>query len=153
MELDKMSCSPCLDGVPPLGPSEVIDFAGQVPAWELRDDSTRIVREFKFESYAQALAFVNAISAIAEAEGHHPDIHFGWGYATVSLQTHKIKGLHEQDFIMAAKFDRAVVGLADAARSQMSTTAGNLAPAIKATRNAADAPHPYDDCYNCTEQH
>jgi 4a-hydroxytetrahydrobiopterin dehydratase len=68
----------------------------------------RIERTFKFKNFAEAFAFVKRVSELAEAEGHHPQICFGWGYTTVSLQTKKIKGLHENDFIMAAKMDQLV---------------------------------------------
>jgi len=77
-----------------------------VPAWALTHDATRIERDFKFANFAEAMAFVNQVGGLAEAEGHHPDIAFGWGYAHLTLTTHKIKGLHENDFIMAAKIDR-----------------------------------------------
>ena len=80
-------------------------MGAQTPAWELRDEARRIERSFKFKNFAQAFAFVEKAAELAEAQGHHPDISFGWGYATVSLQTQKIKGLHENDFIMAAKLD------------------------------------------------
>jgi pterin-4a-carbinolamine dehydratase len=63
-------------------------------------------RTFKFKDFAEAFAFIKRAGDLAEAEGHHPDISFGWGYATISLQTKKIKGLHENDFIMAAKLDQ-----------------------------------------------
>jgi pterin-4a-carbinolamine dehydratase len=66
----------------------------------------RIERTFRFRSFREAGAFVQKIGELAEAEGHHPDISFGWGYATVGLQTKKIKGLHENDFIMATKIDQ-----------------------------------------------
>jgi pterin-4a-carbinolamine dehydratase len=66
----------------------------------------RIERTFRFRNFREAAAFVQEISELAEAEGHHPDISFGWGYATVGLQTKKIKGLHENDFIMATKIDQ-----------------------------------------------
>ena len=69
------------------------------------DDASRIERRFTFKNFAEAFAFVQQASDLAEREGHHPDICFGWGYATVSLYTHKIRGLHENDFIMAAKLD------------------------------------------------
>ena len=72
----------------------------------LLDEATRIERTYRFKNFAEAFAFVERAAAVAEAEGHHPDICFGWGYATVSLRTKKIKGLHENDFIMAAKLDR-----------------------------------------------
>lgn len=106
MELHEKACTSCRDGVPPLSGEEAESLGSKVPAWEVRDGATHLVRQFRFKTYADALAFVNTISALAEAEGHHPDICFGWGYATVTLWTHKIKGLHENDFIMAAKFDR-----------------------------------------------
>lgn len=106
MDLEGKRCTPCQGGIPPLTAEAAASLQQAAPAWGLQQDSTRIVRAFTFRAYADALAFVDAISAVAEAEGHHPDICFGWGYATVTLYTHKIKGLHENDFIMAAKFDR-----------------------------------------------
>ena len=69
------------------------------------DDGRKIQRTYRFKNFRKALGFVQQAGELAEAEGHHPDIAFGWGYATVSLQTKKIKGLHENDFIMAAKLD------------------------------------------------
>ncbi len=107
MEIHQMTCAPCKGGTPPLSADEAAGLAGAVPEWELADGATRLARQFKFRDFAQALAFVNAMGAIAEEQGHHPDICFGWGYARVTLYTHKIAGLHENDFIMAAKFDRA----------------------------------------------
>src|ERR1700730_14604286 len=71
-----------------------------------RDEARRIERTFRFHNFREALAFVQGVGELAETEGHHPDISFGWGYATVSLSTKKIKGLHENDFIMASKIDR-----------------------------------------------
>jgi 4a-hydroxytetrahydrobiopterin dehydratase len=78
----------------------------QVPEWRLLDDGRRIERTWRFKNFAEAYALVRKAAELAEAEGHHPDITFGWGYCTVSLYTHKIRGLHENDFIMAAKLDR-----------------------------------------------
>ena len=100
------TCTPCRGGIPPLTPEEAAALHPQAPEWTLMDDSQRIERTYKFRNFAQALHFVQHIGELAEAQGHHPDISFGWGYATVSLRTKKIKGLHENDFIMAAKFDR-----------------------------------------------
>jgi 4a-hydroxytetrahydrobiopterin dehydratase len=74
--------------------------------WDLLDDSHRIERTFRFRNFQEALGFVRNVGDLAETESHHPDISFGWGYATVSLRTKKIKGLHENDFIMASKVDR-----------------------------------------------
>ena len=79
---------------------------GVAPEWILRDDARRIERTFRFRNFREALAFVHRVGELAETEGHHPDISFGWGYATVSLSTKNIKGLHENDFIMASKIDR-----------------------------------------------
>ena len=78
------------------------------PDWELRDDVRRIERASRFRNFREALAFVQQAGELAESEGHHPDISFGWGHATVSLSTKKIKGLHENDFIMASKIDRMI---------------------------------------------
>jgi 4a-hydroxytetrahydrobiopterin dehydratase len=104
--LAQKSCVPCRGGVEPLGRDEAERLRAQAPEWVLLDEGRRIERTFRFGNFEQALAFVSKIGALAESEGHHPDITFGWGYATVSLYTHKIKGLHENDFIMAAKIDR-----------------------------------------------
>ena len=81
----------------------------------LRDEATRIERTYRFSSFGDAFAFVRGAGELAEAEFHHPDISFGWGYATVSLRTKKIKGLHENDFIMAVKLDRlaGMIAVAD----------------------------------------
>ena len=100
------TCTPCKGGVPPLAVQEVERLQGQVPKWEVRDEAHRMERRFKFGNFGEALRFVQQVGELAEAERHHPDISFGWGYATVSLQTKKIKGLHENDFILAAKIDR-----------------------------------------------
>lgn len=78
----------------------------QVPGWELNEDGTRIERCFSFGNFRTALDFVNDVGELAEAEGHHPEIHFGWGYCRIEIYTHKIAGLHENDFILAAKINR-----------------------------------------------
>ena len=100
------NCVPCRGGVPPLARDEAERLGLQAPDWSLVDEARKIERKFTFGNFRAALAFVDQIGALAEAEGHHPDIAFGWGYATVCLYTHKIKGLHENDFIMAEKIDR-----------------------------------------------
>jgi 4a-hydroxytetrahydrobiopterin dehydratase len=100
------SCTPCRGGVPPLTLEEAERLRAEAPEWQLLDDAHRIERGFSFKNFREALTFVERVGALAEAEGHHPDLSFGWGYATVSLRTKKIKGLHENDFIMAAKIDR-----------------------------------------------
>jgi 4a-hydroxytetrahydrobiopterin dehydratase len=100
------TCTPCRGGIPPLTQEEAERFHAQVPDWELRDDAHRIERSFRFRNFREALTFVQQVGELAEAQGHHPDISFGWGHATVSLRTKKIKGLHENDFIMADRIDR-----------------------------------------------
>jgi 4a-hydroxytetrahydrobiopterin dehydratase len=105
-ELATKTCTPCRGGVPPLDRQQAEAYLEQADEWQLLDDGKRIERRFRFKNFREALAFVDRVGALAEAEAHHPDISFGWGYATVSLYTHKIKGLHENDFIMAAKINR-----------------------------------------------
>jgi 4a-hydroxytetrahydrobiopterin dehydratase len=102
------TCTPCRGGIPPLTHDEALQFQAQAPDWELVDEAHGIVRSFRFRNFREALAFVAQVAELAEIEGHHPDISFGWGYATISLSTKKIKGLHENDFIMASKIDRLV---------------------------------------------
>jgi 4a-hydroxytetrahydrobiopterin dehydratase len=106
LALAEKSCTPCRGGVPPLTQEEAANYRGQAPDWELLDGAKRIERTYRFKNFREAFAFVERAAALAEAEGHHPEITFGWGYAMVSLHTKKIKGLHENDFIMAAKLDR-----------------------------------------------
>jgi 4a-hydroxytetrahydrobiopterin dehydratase len=100
------TCTPCRGGIPPLTQAEADSYHAQAPDWALMDDATRIERTYRFKTFREAFAFVQKAADLAEAQGHHPDLRFGWGYATVSLQTKKIKGLHENDFILAAKFDQ-----------------------------------------------
>jgi 4a-hydroxytetrahydrobiopterin dehydratase len=99
------TCTPCRGGVP-LTREQADIFHAQTPAWKLSEDAHHIERSFRFRNFREALTFVQEIGELAEAEGHHPSISFGWGHATVSLQTKKINGLHENDFIMATKIDR-----------------------------------------------
>ncbi|HZT88351.1 MAG TPA: 4a-hydroxytetrahydrobiopterin dehydratase [Stellaceae bacterium] len=104
--LAEKSCIPCRGGIPPLSAGEAETYRRQAPEWALLDNAARIERTYRFKNFREAFAFVERAAELAEAEGHHPDICFGWGYATVSLRTKKIKGLHENDFIMATKLDR-----------------------------------------------
>ncbi len=106
MELSQKTCTPCQGGIAPLTLSEAEALLPQVPDWRLLDNGIRLERRFNFKTFAAALAFVNRVGDLAEAEGHHPDIAFGWGYVNVLFYTHKINGLHENDFIMAAKVNQ-----------------------------------------------
>lgn len=110
--LAEKTCTPCRGGIPPLTPRQAEEYRAQAPEWALRDETARIERTYRFRNFAEAAAFVQKAAELAETEGHHPDISFGWGYATVSLRTKKIKGLHENDFIMAVKLDRIAAAMA-----------------------------------------
>lgn len=108
MKLAEKSCVPCRGGVPPLSRADAERFLRETPLWQMTDEVTRISRRYGFDNFAQALQFVQKVAELAESEGHHPDILFGWGYAEITFYTHKIKGLHENDFVMAAKVDAIV---------------------------------------------
>lgn len=105
MGLDRKSCAPCRGGVPPMERAAAETMLAQAPGWDLSADARTIERRYRFRDFAGALAFVNGVGAIAEREGHHPDISFGWGYCNIAIQTHKIQGLHENDFILAVKIN------------------------------------------------
>lgn len=103
--LATQDCIPCRGDLPPLSLAEAEALLADVTGWTLHDAGTRIERTIRFENFAAAFAFVEKVAAVSEAQKHHPDVSFGWGYATVSLQTHAIKGLHQNDFILAARID------------------------------------------------
>jgi 4a-hydroxytetrahydrobiopterin dehydratase len=83
---------------------EIKEFMGELPGWEVIEEH-HLRKSFKFGDFREAQSFVNRVGELAEAEGHHPDISFGWGYAEIKIWTHKIDGLSESDFILAAKID------------------------------------------------
>ncbi len=103
--LAEKQCVPCRGGVPPLKGNDLKKFQLDVPNWTVANEH-HLTREFKFPDFKQALDFVNRVGAVAEEQGHHPDILLGWGKAEITMWTHKIDGLTESDFIMAAKIDR-----------------------------------------------
>jgi 4a-hydroxytetrahydrobiopterin dehydratase len=105
MTLADRRCVPCKGGIPPMPRPQAERYLAETPLWRLDEAATRITRRFAFKDFAAALAFADRVGALAEEEGHHPDIAFGWGYAEIVFYTHKIKGLHVNDFIMAAKID------------------------------------------------
>lgn len=106
--LTGLKCVPCRGGEPTLSDSEVAELRPQVPQWQIVEGSgiKRLERIVKFANFAEALAFTNKVGEIAEAEGHHPVLITEWGKVTVTWWTHKIRGLHRNDFIMAAKTDQ-----------------------------------------------
>ena len=110
MNLSEISCVPCRGGIDPLEAAPAQHLLASTPGWVLLDGATKLQRNFELANFAAALDLVNRIGELAESEGHHPDITFGWGYCNVLLYTHKIKGLHENDFIMAAKVDALLDG-------------------------------------------
>lgn len=106
MDLASKKCVPCEGGDPPLPRVEVEKLLVEVPDWQLKDDGLlKISRSFKFKDFAQALNFVNKVGEIAESEGHHPNICFTWGKVEITLWTHAVGGLSENDFILAAKIN------------------------------------------------
>ena len=107
MRLAELKCVACRGGDPSLTEAEIAELLPQVPEWQLveRDDIPRLQRIFKFKNYAQSLEFTNKVAAIAEEEDHHPLIVLEWGRVMVQWWTHVVKGLHKNDFIMAAKTD------------------------------------------------
>jgi len=106
-DLRQMNCVPCRGGEPALGLSEIQAYRPQVPEWQVFevDGEMHLQRLFKFKNFAQALDFTNRVGALAEAEDHHPSLLTEWGKVTVTWWTHKIKGLHRNDFVMAARTD------------------------------------------------
>jgi 4a-hydroxytetrahydrobiopterin dehydratase len=106
-ELTQLKCEACRRGAPTVTAEEIAEFRPQVPDWTIveRDGINRLERVFKFNDFVAALAFTNKVGEIAEAEGHHPAILTEWGQVTVTWWTHKIAGLHRNDFIMAARTD------------------------------------------------
>jgi 4a-hydroxytetrahydrobiopterin dehydratase len=111
MALADNACIPCRGGIPPLPRDKVDALLKQLePGWTATYEHTRIERAYPFKEFSDAMAFANRVGDIAEQEGHHPDLHVGWGRCRVEIWTHKINGLTESDFYLAAKADRAYRG-------------------------------------------
>jgi|SRR6185369_3388193 len=106
-ELAQATCVPCRGGVPTLTDPEIEDLRPQVPEWRVTEVGAvkRLQREFKFPDFRSALDFTVRVGELAEREQHHPDVHLAWGKVLVETWTHAIKGLHRNDFILAAKVD------------------------------------------------
>lgn len=105
MDLSKQKCIPCSKGTPPLKGAPLKSFQSQLqPGWKVIDEH-HLEKEYTFKDFKEALAFTNKVGALAEQEGHHPDIYLSWGKVKIILWTHKINGLSESDFILAAKCD------------------------------------------------
>lgn len=105
-ELASRSCVPCRGGTAPLSEEAAQRLLPAVPLWSLEEGATRLARRFEFRDFLQAMEFVNRVAQVAEAQGHHPDIAIHWNKVDLLLWTHAIGGLHENDFILAARIDR-----------------------------------------------
>ena len=108
-ELADKKCVPCEGNIPPFDTKEIHKYLKKVDGWDVKTDDDKtyyLIKEFRFKNFIESQKFVNKVGNIAEDETHHPDIWFGWGYAKIKIFTHAIKGLHESDFVLAAKVDR-----------------------------------------------
>lgn len=107
--LHEKNCIPCKGGIPPFAISEIHKYLKKIDGWDVKKEEGEtyfLEKKFIFENFAESQNFVNQVGNLAEKESHHPDITYGWGYAKVKIFTHKIKGLVESDFILAAKIDK-----------------------------------------------
>ena len=102
--LSSRECVPCRGGVPPLNGTEISNLLKELDGWEVIEEH-HLRKSYTFKDFREALLFVNRVGQLAEEQGHHPDICFGWGHCEVTIWTHKIDGLTESDFILAAKID------------------------------------------------
>ena len=108
-ELHNKNCIPCKGGISPFEISEIHKYVKKVDGWEVKNKEGKVYfleKNFSFKNFKESQKFINEVGDIAEKEGHHPDIVFGWGYAKIQIFTHKINGLVESDFILAAKIDK-----------------------------------------------
>ena len=107
--LHEKKCIPCEGGIPAFNIDEINEYLKKIDNWNVKEDDKNkfyLIKEFKFKNFLESQNFINKVGEISEKEGHHPDIWFGWGYAKIKIYTHAIKGLHESDFILAAKVDK-----------------------------------------------
>jgi 4a-hydroxytetrahydrobiopterin dehydratase len=108
MELYKKKCVPCRGDTPPFTKDQIDEYLKFLAGWKVFINEKKVFylsKVFKFKNFEESLVFINKLSQIAEAEGHHPDLKFGWGYAEVNIFTHAINGLSLSDFILASKID------------------------------------------------
>ena len=110
-DLADKKCIPCEGGIPAFDISEIHKYLKKIDGWNVLQNKEKnyyIEKDFKFKNYIESEKFIIKVGEVAETEGHHPDINFGWGYAKISISTHAIKGLAESDFILAAKIDKLI---------------------------------------------
>jgi 4a-hydroxytetrahydrobiopterin dehydratase len=111
-DLHNKNCIPCKGGIPSFAISEIHKYLKKIDGWNVKKKEKEtyfLEKDFTFKNFLESQRFVNLVGDIAEKEGHHPDIIFGWGYAKVQIFTHKIQGLVESDFILAAKINKISV--------------------------------------------
>jgi len=104
-DLASRECVPCRGGVPPMKGAEIQEFARQLQEWSVIDEH-HLKKDYQFKNFRETLDFIVRVGELAEEQGHHPDICFGWGKAEITIWTHKIDGLTESDFVLAAKIDK-----------------------------------------------
>ena len=110
-DLADKKCVPCEGGIPSFDTTEIHKYLKKVDGWNVESNEDKIyylIKEFKFDNFVDSQNFVSKVGNLAEEEGHHPDIWFGWGYAKIKIFTHAISGLHESDFVLAAKIDKII---------------------------------------------
>ena len=108
-DLLNKKCKPCEGGIIPFDISQIHKYQKKIDGWSIDKDEKKIfflVKKFDFNNFLESQKFVNNVGKISEEEGHHPDITFGWGYSVIKITTHAIKGISENDFILAAKIDQ-----------------------------------------------
>ncbi len=105
MDLAKRECVPCREGASPLQATEISELIAQLDGWKIINGH-HLKKSYVFKNFRGALEFIHRTGVLSEEQGHHPDICFGWGYADISIWTHKIDGLTESDFVLAAKIDQ-----------------------------------------------
>ncbi len=104
-ELLKQKCQACSGDTPVLKNEQIQNHLSKLNKWSINEEKKMIFKKYTFKTFKEALDFTNKVGALADKEGHHPDISFGWGYSLIMLHTHAIEGLSINDFIMAAKID------------------------------------------------
>ena len=108
-DLADKKCIPCEGGIPSFNLSEIHKYLKKVDGWDVKSDDEKtyyLIKQFKFNNFLESQNFINKVGEVSETENHHPDITFGWGYAKIKIFTHAINGLHESDFVLAAKIDK-----------------------------------------------
>ena len=109
-ELAEKKCIPCKGDVPAFNIDEIHKYLKKVDGWNVKKNEKKnnyIEKKFNFKNFIESQKFINIVGNIAENEGHHPDISFGWGYAIIKIYTHSVEGLSENDFILASKIDKS----------------------------------------------